>query len=45
MTLSFGVTAFTKSGVKADTPEDLLKRVDQALYQSKQTGRNKVTKI
>lgn len=45
VTLSFGVTAFTKSGLKADTPEDLLKRVDQALYQSKQTGRNKVTKI
>jgi diguanylate cyclase (GGDEF)-like protein/PAS domain S-box-containing protein len=41
VTLSFGVTAFQKS----DSPADLVKRVDQALYQSKQTGRNKVTKI
>jgi len=41
VTLSFGVTAYTKP----DSPDDLLKRVDQALYQSKQTGRNKVTKI
>jgi diguanylate cyclase (GGDEF)-like protein/PAS domain S-box-containing protein len=41
VTLSFGVTAHTKS----DDTDDLLKRVDQALYVSKQTGRNKVTKI
>jgi diguanylate cyclase (GGDEF)-like protein/PAS domain S-box-containing protein len=41
VTLSFGVTAFAKS----DKPDDLLNRVDQALYRSKQTGRNKVTKI
>jgi diguanylate cyclase (GGDEF)-like protein/PAS domain S-box-containing protein len=41
VTLSFGVTAYTKP----DSPDDLLKRVDQALYLSKQTGRNKVTKI
>lgn len=41
VTLSFGVTAYAKP----DNPEDLLNRVDQALYLSKQTGRNKVTKI
>ena len=41
VTLSFGVTAFEKT----DSPADLLKRVDHALYQSKQNGRNKVTKI
>jgi diguanylate cyclase (GGDEF)-like protein/PAS domain S-box-containing protein len=41
VTLSFGVTAYAKP----DSPSDLVKRVDQALYQSKQTGRNKVTKI
>ena len=41
VTLSFGVTAYAKP----DSPGDLVKRVDEALYQSKQTGRNKVTKI
>jgi diguanylate cyclase (GGDEF)-like protein/PAS domain S-box-containing protein len=41
VTLSFGVTTYAKP----DTPSDLVKRVDEALYQSKQTGRNKVTKI
>ena len=41
VTLSFGVTAFEKT----DSPADLLKRVDHALYQSKQNGRNTVTKI
>jgi len=41
VTVSFGVTAFTKS----DSPGDLVKRVDQALYQSKQDGRDRVTKI
>lgn len=41
VTLSFGVTAYTKP----DSPVDLLKRVDEALYLSKQTGRNRVTKI
>ena len=45
VTLSFGVTAFTKSDSKSDTPDDLVKRVDEALYLSKQNGRNKVTKI
>jgi diguanylate cyclase (GGDEF)-like protein/PAS domain S-box-containing protein len=41
VTLSFGVTEY----IKPDSPDDLLKRVDEALYLSKQTGRNKVTKI
>lgn len=41
VTLSFGVTACTKS----DSPGDLLERVDRALYTSKETGRNKVTKL
>lgn len=40
VTLSFGVTACTKS----DNPDDLLERADRALYASKKTGRNKVTK-
>jgi len=40
VTLSFGVTAYGKS----DGPDDLLNRVDHALYASKQAGRNKVTK-
>ena len=39
--LSFGVTAFAKS----DGPNDLLARVDRALYMSKETGRNKVTAL
>jgi diguanylate cyclase (GGDEF)-like protein/PAS domain S-box-containing protein len=41
VTVSFGVTAFAKP----DSPGDLVKRVDQALYQSKQDGRDRVTKI
>jgi diguanylate cyclase (GGDEF)-like protein/PAS domain S-box-containing protein len=41
VTLSFGVTACTKS----DDPDDLIGRADRALYTSKQTGRNKVTKL
>jgi len=41
VTVSFGVTAFAKS----DSPADLVKRVDEALYLSKQAGRNKVTKL
>jgi diguanylate cyclase (GGDEF)-like protein/PAS domain S-box-containing protein len=41
VTMSFGVTAFTKS----DGADDVLERADQALYASKQTGRNKVTKL
>jgi diguanylate cyclase (GGDEF)-like protein/PAS domain S-box-containing protein len=41
VTVSFGVTAYAKP----DNPEVLLGRVDHALYRSKQTGRNKVTKI
>jgi len=45
VTLSFGVTAFTKSDGKTDSPDELVKRVDQALYLSKQAGRNRVTRI
>jgi len=41
VTLSFGVTAYTKS----DGRDDPLERADRALYTSKQTGRNKVTKL
>jgi diguanylate cyclase (GGDEF)-like protein/PAS domain S-box-containing protein len=41
VTLSFGVTACAKS----DDTVDLLERADRALYTSKQTGRNKVTKL
>ena len=39
VTLSFGVSEFAS----ADTPADVVKRVDRALYRSKRTGRNKVT--
>jgi diguanylate cyclase (GGDEF)-like protein/PAS domain S-box-containing protein len=42
VTLSFGVTAYETS---ADSPDDLMKRVDSALYQSKRNGRNNVTQI
>jgi len=41
VTLSFGVSAYTKP----ESPDDLMTRVDQALYLSKQAGRNTVTKI
>jgi diguanylate cyclase (GGDEF)-like protein/PAS domain S-box-containing protein len=41
VTMSFGVTAYAKP----DRPDDILKRVDQALYISKQAGRNKVTSL
>ncbi|MBC2709989.1 MAG: GGDEF domain-containing protein [Desulfosarcina sp.] len=39
ITLSFGVTKYKKE----ETPEDFFQRADDALYQSKETGRNKVT--
>jgi diguanylate cyclase (GGDEF)-like protein len=41
VTLSFGVTACAKP----DDADDLLERADRGLYTSKQTGRNKVTKL
>ena len=37
VTGSFGVTAF----IPQDSPSSLLKRVDDALYQAKQRGRNR----
>ena len=40
VTLSFGVTAYHKP----DTAEELLARIDAALYASKQGGRNKVSR-
>ncbi len=40
VTSSFGVAELT---AEIDTPERLLKTADEALYTSKQTGRNKVT--
>jgi diguanylate cyclase len=39
ITLSFGVTRFQPD----ETDEDFFNRADQALYQSKKSGRNKVT--
>ena len=41
LTVSFGVTAYANG----DDPDCLLKRVDEALYVSKQTGRNRVTRL
>jgi diguanylate cyclase (GGDEF)-like protein len=40
MTCSSGVASFPDSG--ADSPEDLLKRADEALYAAKEGGRNRV---
>jgi diguanylate cyclase (GGDEF)-like protein/PAS domain S-box-containing protein len=42
VTLSMGVSAFPVSG---DTPRDLLGAADQALYQAKQTGRDRVVVV
>jgi two-component system cell cycle response regulator len=39
VTISIGVAA---TGGETDTPDGLLKRADAALYEAKQTGRNKV---
>ena len=39
ITLSFGVAIYQQN----ETPDDFVQRADEALYQSKKTGRNKVT--
>jgi diguanylate cyclase (GGDEF)-like protein len=39
ITVSMGISALTKTGVKA---EELVKQADLALYEAKQTGRNRV---
>ena len=41
ITLSFGVSTYKKD----ETAEDFVNRTDRALYQSKKTGRNKVTGV
>ena len=41
ITLSFGITVYNR----ADKADELVERVDHALYLSKQAGRNKITKI
>lgn len=41
MTASFGVTELQQG----DTPETILKRADRALYQAKDTGRNRVVQL
>ena len=41
MTASFGVTQYQAG----DTPESMLKRADEALYQAKSTGRNRVVQL
>lgn len=40
ITVSIGVAAFRAN---VDTPEQLIKRADEALYRSKKSGRNRVT--
>jgi diguanylate cyclase (GGDEF)-like protein len=42
VTLSMGVSAFPKNG---DTPSDLLRAADQALYAAKQSGRDRVVLV
>jgi diguanylate cyclase len=39
ITLSFGVAIYKEN----EAAEDFVKRADEALYQSKKTGRNRVT--
>ena len=40
ITISIGLAAFPEDG---KSPEDLLRSADEALYESKRTGRNRVT--
>ena len=42
-TASFGVSALAKIGDK--TPQGLLRSADQALYEAKRTGKNRVCSI
>jgi two-component system cell cycle response regulator len=39
VTISMGVAAYVGS---SDTPEDIIKRADEAMYQAKRGGRNRV---
>jgi PleD family two-component response regulator len=41
VTISFGITTL----IKNDTKKSVLKRVDDALYEAKHTGRNRVKYI
>ncbi len=41
VTLSFGVTAYAAP----DSPDEIVRRADRALYLSKQSGRNRVTAV
>lgn len=43
VTLSMGVAVFTPQQLGEATPEDLIHHADQALYQAKAQGRNRVT--
>ncbi|MEL6361359.1 MAG: PleD family two-component system response regulator [Pseudomonadota bacterium] len=43
VTVSIGI-ASTDEGTKDDTPQKLIKRADEALYEAKSTGRNRVMK-
>ena len=42
ITASIGVAAHMDDGVRFDRPEDVIKAVDEALYQAKNAGRNRI---